>query len=238
MTAGRARRHPGARWRIPDAAASLAGGLRRVCLHWRTAVAVAVCAAGALIAPAPAQAHTGLEVSLPADGATVSSLPAPVRLRFTDDIVPGTAAAALTGPRGAVDLAAPSALGRDVRMTLPPVLNPGRYRLAWRVVAEDGHAVRGMLTFVLAPVAATSTPAAGEPLTARATAPAAPAAPEPWAATAAAASRDLRRADGSGATAQRPAVHWAGFALLLLLAAAAPRLLAHQRTGSTTGSRE
>ncbi|MBD3782562.1 MAG: copper resistance protein CopC, partial [Micrococcales bacterium] len=100
-----------------------------------------------------ADAHTGFEGSTPAAGATVRALPTPVRLRFADPVLPGTAAGVLTGPDGRVTLDTPTIRGVVVTLTLPRVRHAGRYVLAWRVVAEDGHPVAGTLPLVVAPAA-------------------------------------------------------------------------------------
>ncbi|MGL5865858.1 MAG: copper resistance CopC family protein [Dermatophilaceae bacterium] len=187
------------------------------------------------MAPTPARAHTDLERSTPADGATVSSLPALVHLRFTQDVIPGTAVVALTGPRGEVGLGAPSVRGRDVRMTLPAVPSPGRHRLVWRVVAGDGHPVRGVLTLDI--TSAVATPTVPAPATPAVPATSAPLdTPAELAARAGVGGLDTSQSGepDPGEFGPGPQVRWAGFAGLLLLVATAPRALARRRTNPTT----
>ncbi len=216
------RRATGARWR----------GVLRGLLALLVALTAVTGAAGL------AEAHTGLESSTPAQGATVTSLPAPVRLRFEDPVVPGTAAGVLTGPEGRVDLAAPAVRGTVVTMTLPRMHHAGHVTLAWRVVAEDGHPVSGTLDLtvtvsaVRVPTPTVTTPSVTKPAASSAPSPATTGGQEETeAASVALAATEAVPAPPASA-AGGPGVAWGAFALLLVLAGVTPRVLARRRTPS------
>ncbi|MGG5260464.1 copper resistance CopC family protein [Phycicoccus avicenniae] len=196
--------------------------------------------AGLLGGAGVASAHTGLEGSTPGEGGTVSSLSAPVRLHFADPVLKGTAAAVLTGPEGRVELARPSVRGASVTFRLPKGTAAGRHRLAWRVVADDGHPVEGVLTFTVAaravaapspaPSASSSSGAAVAPRSAVPTTAATPT--DDVAATALAATES---AGTDAASEGGPFTGWAAFALLLVLALALPRWVARRRPAPDPG---
>lgn len=111
--------------------------------------AAAVLLAVVLLALAvPAHADTDLVGSAPLNGSTVSSRPSSVTLDFQDRIVDG-AVVAVTGPDGArVDAGVPLVADSRVQQPIEPTAN-GEYAVVFRVVAADGHPVKGALTFVL-----------------------------------------------------------------------------------------
>ncbi len=108
-----------------------------------------IVAVGLLFA-APAQAHSNLASSIPADGSTVSE-PKTLTMTFTRDLRLVTVRLtsddfdeALT-----VDRAAPS--GRTFSVPLPAVV-PGTYKVKWRAAATaDGHIMTGTFSFTVAP---------------------------------------------------------------------------------------
>lgn len=206
----------------------------------------------AVVTATPAAAHTGLESSSPADGATVRRAPTTLVLRFADPVVPGTAVGALDGPGGRHSLRAPTVRGATVRMTLAGPASPGRYRLAWRVVADDGHPVSGTLRFEVAAPASPSptgdasptavpspdgTESGGSAATTLPPAGAAPAAPVGAAEDALAA---VEGATAAGAdttpTTGGPVVAWTLLAALVALGAAGPAVLRRRRTTGRTTS--
>lgn len=103
--------------------------------------------------PRPALGHTQLIASSPTAGDTLAASPAAIRLEFS-----GSVEAALS------EIRLITADGRSFRLTLRgapgetralearlPVLRPGAYRVAWRVVAADGHPIADSFVFYLAP---------------------------------------------------------------------------------------
>lgn len=110
---------------------------------------LALAAAVALLSlAAPAHADTDLVGSAPLNGSTVTERPTSVTLGFQDRIV-GLPVVAVTGPDGTrVDDGEPVVAGTRVQQSVEPAGN-GEYVVVFRVVAEDGHPVKGSLTFVL-----------------------------------------------------------------------------------------
>ena len=96
----------------------------------------------------PAHADTDLVGSAPLNGSTVTARPTSVTLDFQDRIV-GGAVVAVTGPDGAsVDAGEPVVAETRVQQPIETAGN-GEYTVVFRVVAEDGHPVKGAITFVL-----------------------------------------------------------------------------------------
>lgn len=140
-------------------------------MNRRARAALAVAALAAVLttgAAAPAQAHTGLERSDPLQGARLSKPPAAAVLTFGGDVRSGAVRTRLVDPDGATTPAARV----DGPAVVVPVRDagPGAYRIEYRVVSGDGHAMSGTLTFevyvpqLVAPTAP-ATPAATVPPT-------------------------------------------------------------------------
>ncbi|MDB4950023.1 MAG: copper resistance domain protein [Gemmatimonadetes bacterium] len=121
----------------------------------RGAAAVVACAAALLLAfPARALAHAHLRESTPAAGSTVDAGVREVRLRFSEGVEPAFTSVTLTGPGGAT--ASTSALtfpadggGRVAVLPLAAALAPGRWTVAWKAAAADGHASHGTFSFTV-----------------------------------------------------------------------------------------
>ncbi|WP_052259886.1 copper resistance CopC family protein [Pseudarthrobacter phenanthrenivorans] len=134
---------------------------------WLARVLLALTTAAFVLAsPAPAQAHDSLEASNPADGSTVSAMPAKIELTF--DHIPiainsivrvedATGTDQADGPVQIVD--------NQVSQPVKPGAPEGKYTVVWRVVSSDGHPIEGTFTFTAggpntAPATAAATPAA------------------------------------------------------------------------------
>ena len=131
---------------------------------------------GLLVLPAaPALAHTEQVSVSPAPGSsTTGSVPA-VEIDFSDEVLPGLARVVVRDARGHDHVAGRIAvLGGRVSARLEDI-GPGRYRVDYRVVADDGHPVTGTYRFRVA--AAASTGGTGEATAGTATS--APGAPTP-----------------------------------------------------------
>lgn len=112
-------------------------------------------AALVIVWPAVLFAHGVLRKSEPANGATLSSVPTVIRLTFSEApqlaftrvelIGPDSQRVALSGLR----IAAPDSAVVIVADVLGP-LSAGRYRIAWQITSDDGHPVRGTVTFRIA----------------------------------------------------------------------------------------
>ena len=144
--------------------------MRRHPLPLLSTVLAAVAAAllGTAVAAAPAWAHTRLVSSTPSAGASAEA-PGEVVLVFDDPVQPALSALSVTGADGREQAAGtPAAVGdgSTVSQALRAPLEPGTYRVAYRVLAADGHPITGAYEFTAAASAApTAEPAAATPPT-------------------------------------------------------------------------
>ncbi len=124
-------------------------------------VAALVAAAGAGALATPAAAHTALERSAPAADASVAAPPTAVELVFTEPVSARLATVVVTGPDGADATEGPVQVsGASVVQPLRADAAPGRYRVAYRVVAADGHPITGTYDWTGSWAAAPPSPAA------------------------------------------------------------------------------
>lgn len=109
----------------------------------------------------PASAHTRLLSSTPSSGAVVQA-PVEVVLVFSDPVQPDLSAMSVTGADGEDHVVGPPTSGPDgssVSQALRTPLEPGAHRVAYRVLAADGHPVTGTFAFTAtAPASAAPTP--------------------------------------------------------------------------------
>lgn len=114
-------------------------------------VASGLVGTGLVAGAPPALAHGKLEATTPADAAMLAALPDEIVVRFDT-------------PHRVTLLQIAPADGAPVRLTTreglapssvvtagTPALEAGEYRLEWRALAPDGHAMRGSTTFTYAP---------------------------------------------------------------------------------------
>jgi methionine-rich copper-binding protein CopC len=151
----------------------------------RLARAVAVCLLAGLallLGAAPALAHTRLQSSDPADGASLDAAPQRVSLTFNETMNRDFSTLTVIGPDGrnyqTGDVAAD---GGTVSIEVLPLGPAGRYEIGYRVMSADGHPVTGSVSFTLTtpgPGATTAAPEPSAPATPATAAPPAPAAPE------------------------------------------------------------
>jgi methionine-rich copper-binding protein CopC len=100
-----------------------------------------------------ADAHARLVTSDPPDGAVLVAPPTTITLHFDGEMEPALGTFVLAAPAGDRPLEPAPIVPAD-RRTLAatlPVLAAGRWRVTWRAVSRDGHAVTGKLDFVVAP---------------------------------------------------------------------------------------
>jgi methionine-rich copper-binding protein CopC len=107
------------------------------------------CLAAALcLCPVPLSAHLKLTRSAPAADAVLASPPAALQLWFSEEPLLLMSAVTLTGPAGAIKLAAPRAGGdRSLVVAVGTTLEPGAYRIAWKTAGDDGHVISGTVDF-------------------------------------------------------------------------------------------
>jgi methionine-rich copper-binding protein CopC len=111
-------------------------------------------AAGLVLAVAtPLAAHSLLLESVPPAGATLTTPPRELMLRFNNRIEKSLSRVRLLDERGSAQpLAVPVTGGTADRLTaVVPPLAPGRWRVEWQVLSMDGHVVAGRFEFLLAP---------------------------------------------------------------------------------------
>lgn len=110
--------------------------------------------AGLLLAldAGPASAHAILESSDPTAGATLTSAPKQVTLRFDESVRASLGAIRLFDGRGnRIDVGAPfhpGGAGGQVAASLP-ALRDGSYVVTWRVISADSHPVQGAFTMTV-----------------------------------------------------------------------------------------
>lgn len=103
---------------------------------------------------ADATAHAVLERAEPRPASKVATMPAEVKLWFTENLEPAFSTVRVVDARdrrvdredARVEAANPALL----RVSLPP-LAPGPYRVIWRVVSVDTHVSQGHFTFSYTP---------------------------------------------------------------------------------------
>jgi copper transport protein len=101
-----------------------------------------------VLAPAtPAQAHSGLVSSSPAQQAVLDEGPATATLKFNENVSPVAASFQLYDPAGTKRQLQVSGVDRVVTVTLPGGLADGSYVLVWRVISADTHPIAGGLSF-------------------------------------------------------------------------------------------
>jgi copper transport protein len=97
-----------------------------------------------------ALAHATLLRSNPPGNAHLSRPPAELELEFSEAVAPRTSRVELVAPdsqRLELALRSDSANAKTLFAKVPPLAIAGRYRVEWRLVGPDGHAVMGQYTF-------------------------------------------------------------------------------------------
>ena len=119
----------------------------------RVGLAVAVLAAVALSAPAPASAHAVLEATSPARGAQLERAPERVVFRFGETVEAAFGAVRVYDERGErVDSGStehPGGRGNAVAVALRDGLGDGTYTATYRVISADSHPVSGGFVFTV-----------------------------------------------------------------------------------------
>ncbi len=108
---------------------------------------------GSLVVPGAARAHAYPDHAEPKVGSTVSTSPTLVRIWFDSDIEPAfssievqsAAGTKVQQGNGSVDSSDPKLL----EVTIAHPLAPGTYKVAWSVVARDGHRTSGDYKFTI-----------------------------------------------------------------------------------------
>jgi copper resistance protein C len=120
-----------------------------------------------VVGAAPASAHAVLVKITPLAGAELTTEPTEVVLEFDEPVNSTFATVVVSTARGvSVTRGKPAVLGGTVRQPLSPSMTSGVYRVAYRVVSNDGHPVSGesAFTLTLAPTAGSATPRSSSPV--------------------------------------------------------------------------
>jgi methionine-rich copper-binding protein CopC len=112
----------------------------------------------AVMSPAPALAHTNVTSTSPTDGEELRAAPSSVSLRFGEDLLPAGARLVAKDADGTpLELGDTEVKGPVVSATWPASAATGRFTVAYRAVARDGHPLEGTFSFSVEGV---STPSA------------------------------------------------------------------------------
>jgi putative copper export protein/methionine-rich copper-binding protein CopC len=128
-----------------------------------------VAALAVLLTPALLFAHARLLRSSPAAMSTIAAPPTALRLWFSERPELRFSSIELVDSAGMVIPLGPLAVGDSMSIVaaIPKPLAVGRYSIAWRTAASDGHSTNGRFTFVVASPADTTTPVATPPMVPR-----------------------------------------------------------------------
>lgn len=114
----------------------------------------ALCFVQSLACAPTAWAHAFLDHASPAVGSTVRVAPPAVKLWFTQELEPAFSTVRVQedvgGKRVDKDDATVDTDGTLLQVSLPK-LEPGRYRVTWRVLSVDTHVTEGDFTFEVVP---------------------------------------------------------------------------------------
>lgn len=137
--------------------------------------AVLAALTGLVVLAGPAAAHTDLESSSPAEGASLTSAPSEVKLTFEEPVTLPPEAVKVTGRDGtAWTVGTPTVAGAVVTAPVTPSGPAQAYTLTWKVIAKDGDNLTGTVHFTLAAAAPATTTAPAPATAAQAQAPATP----------------------------------------------------------------
>jgi methionine-rich copper-binding protein CopC len=114
-------------------------------LAWVAAV-LALLTTGHLV-----EGHAILKESSPAAGSTVTGPDVPIKLQFNVRIDATRSKLQLMTPDNQMqDLSVEKQTSPDTLTTKATGLKPGAYKIAWQVLAPDGHITRGLVPFTVA----------------------------------------------------------------------------------------
>ena len=143
-------------------------------------VSLTVLSASAALAILPSAKHATLVSSEPAANSHLASPPTRVRLVYSEPIEGKLAKVSIVPATAAPMVLRAGADPRDVHAVIAPVdaLGAGSYKVEWRVVSADGHAVDGTFSFTVGDTTVSAAPAPVTP--SPPTQPASPEEPEVW----------------------------------------------------------
>lgn len=118
------------------------------------------------LSAAPVVAHSSQAGSTPEEGEVLATAPTLVEVRFDSPLLDiGAAMVVRTADGTSVVIGAPRVERQRISVDVDPAAPPGEYSVAYRVVAEDGHALESSFAYTVegpAPTATTA-PASASP---------------------------------------------------------------------------
>ncbi len=94
-------------------------------------------------------AHSSVDTTTPENGATVAEVPSEISFNFTDDIrLTKVNMIHQEAHTVALDLGGQTSFGRAFALPLQG-MGEGTYRIEWRGLGADGHAMQGEFTFTV-----------------------------------------------------------------------------------------
>ncbi len=116
----------------------------------RHAILAALLGTGALLAcPTAASAHADYVSSSPGNGASITSAPSRITVKFNEPISLGSGGVRLLDGTGAQIAVTGTARGNTITIRPSSTLKPSRYAAAWHVLSDDGHLVSGASSFAV-----------------------------------------------------------------------------------------
>ena len=107
----------------------------------------AISALFAIFGAIAAEAHASLDHTEPSAGSTVETAPREITLWFTENLEPAFSTIDVRDAEGArVDQGKAQVSETVMRVGLKP-LPPGTYKVHWRAVSADTHAIEGSFSF-------------------------------------------------------------------------------------------
>ena len=99
--------------------------------------------------PSGVLAHSKVEETTPANGATITAVPAEIGLNFSKDIrLTRIELAHEEHSAVSLDLGEQTSFGQEFTIPLPSN-GTGTYVIEWRGLGEDGHAMQGEFSFTV-----------------------------------------------------------------------------------------
>lgn len=129
----------------------------------RFLLAVALGAALAIGVTTPARAHAELVSTDPADGAALSAAPQQIVFTFSEPLLPDFACFILPDQECGVDELPREIVGNTVTIPWSQSAPPGLWVISYRIVSQDGHEVRGNLSFSYDDPQPSPSPTTGSP---------------------------------------------------------------------------
>jgi len=115
----------------------------------------AIAAIALLATAANAFAHAQLEKAIPAVGATVTTPPTELRLKFSEGVEVRFTGVTLTDAAGTAEELGPATTDPSDKSLLivkiKAALKPGAYTVTWHAVSVDTHKTQGQFMFTVAP---------------------------------------------------------------------------------------